>query len=70
MFIPDTVTSLPVAPFIAVSNITLHLPATLTEIPEELEWDSAEPAFKAIHAPTGSVAEAYAKAHNIPFVAE
>ena len=70
VFIPDTVTSLPVAPFIAVSNITLHLPATLTEIPEELEWDSAEPAFKAIHAPTGSVAEAYAKAHNIPFVAE
>ncbi|MBR4880170.1 MAG: leucine-rich repeat domain-containing protein [Clostridia bacterium] len=70
VFIPNTVTALPVGTFIAVSNLTLHLPASLTEIPEELEWDSADPAFKAIYAPTGSFAETYAKEHNIPFIAE
>ena len=70
IFFPSTVKSLPKDCFCAVENLTLHIPASVTEIADELEFDSGEPAFKAIHAPAGSYAEQYAKEHNIPFVAE
>ena len=70
IFFPSTVKSLPKDCFCAVENLTLHIPASVTEIADELEFDSGEPAFKAIHAPAGSYAEQYAKKHNIPFVAE
>ena len=52
-----------------MENLTLYIPASVTEIADELEFDSGEPAFKAICAPVGSYAEQYAKKHNIPFVA-
>lgn len=70
IFFPSTVKSLPKDLFCAVENLTLHIPASVTEIADELEFDSGEPAFKAIYAPAGSYAEQYAKEHNIPFVAE
>ena len=70
IFFPSTVTSLPKDCFCAVENLTLHIPASVTEIADELEYDSSEQAFKAIHAPAGSYAEQYAKEHGIPFVAE
>ena len=70
IYFPSTVTSLPKDCFCAVENLTLHIPASVTEIAEELEFDSGEPAFKAIYAPAGSYAEQYAKEHGIPFVAE
>ena len=70
IYFPSTVTSLPKDCFCAVENLTLHIPASVTEIADELEFDSGEPAFKAICAPAGSYAEQYAKAHGIPFVAE
>ena len=55
---------------VACHDLTLHLTVAVTEIAEELAWDGLDPQIKAIHAPTGSYAETYAKAHNIPFVAE
>ena len=61
--------ALPEVCFCAVENLTLYIPASVTEIADELEFDSGEPAFKAICAPVGSYAEQYAKKHNIPFVA-
>ena len=70
IFFPSTVKTLPKDCFCAVENLTLHIPASVIEIADELEFDSGEPAFKAIHAPAGSYAEKYAKEHNIPFVAE
>lgn len=70
IFFPNTVKSLPEDCFCAVENLTLHIPATVTEIADELEFDSGEPAFKAICAPAGSYAEQYAKEHDIPFAAE
>ena len=70
IFFPSTVKSLPEGCFCTVGNLTLHTPASITEIADELEFDSGEPAYKAIHAPAGSYAEQYAKNHNIPFVAE
>ena len=70
IFFPSTLKALPPDCFCAVENLTLHIPASVTEIPDELEYDSGEPAFKAIHAPAGSCAEQYAKENNIPFVAE
>lgn len=70
VFFPNTVTALPEGCFIAIENVTLHISASVTQIADELEWDSGTPAFKAIHAPAGSYAEQYAKEHNIPFVAE
>ncbi len=70
IYFPSTVTSLPKDCFCTVENLTLHIPASVTEIAEELEFDSGEPAFKAIYAPAGSYAEQYAKEHGIPFVAE
>jgi len=69
IFIPSTVISLPKGTFTEVQDLTLHLPASMTEIAEEVCWDSPSP-IKAIHAPAGSYAESYAKEHNIPFVAE
>ena len=70
IFFPNSVKSLPEGCFIAVKNLTLHIPASVQEIADELEWDSGDPAIKVIYAPEGSCAEKYAKAHNIPFVAE
>ena len=70
IFFPSTVKSLPKDCFCAVKNLTLHIPASVTEIADDLEYDSGEPAFKAIHALAGSYAEKYANEHNIPFVAE
>ena len=70
IFFPSTVKSLPEGCFCAVGNLTLHIPASVIDIADELEFDSGVPAFKAIHAPAGSYAEQYAKEHNIPFVAE
>ena len=70
IFFSSTVKTLPKDCFCAVENLTLHIPASVIEIADELEFDSGEPAFKAIHAPAGSYAEKYAKEHNIPFVAE
>ena len=70
IFFPSTVKSLPKDLFCAVENLTLHIPASVIEIADELEFDSGEPAFKAIHAPAGSYAEQYAKEHSIPFVAK
>ena len=70
IYFPSTVISLPKDCFCAVENLTLHIPASVTEIADELEFDSGEPAFKAIYAPVGSYAEQYAKEHNVPFVAE
>ena len=70
IFFPSTLKALPPDCFCAVENLTLHIPASVTEIPDELEYDSGEPAFKAIHAPAGSYAAQYAKKHNIPFVEE
>ena len=70
IFFPSTVTSLPRGCFVACHDLTLHLTAAVTEIHEELAWDGPDPQIKAIHAPTGSYAETYAKAHNIPFTAE
>ena len=70
IFFPNSVKKLPDGCFIAVRNITLHLTAAIEHLPDELEWDSATPAFKALHAPAGSYAEQYAKEHDIPFAAE
>ncbi len=70
IYFPSTVKSLPKGCFYAVENLTLHIPASVTEIADELEFDSGEHAFKAIHAPAGSCAEQYAKEHGIPFVVE
>ena len=70
MCFPSTITALPAECFNAVSDLMLHIPASITKIADELEFDSGEPAFKAICAPAGSYAEQYAKEHNIPFVAE
>ena len=70
IYFPSTVKALPKGCFYFVENLTLHIPASVTEIADELEFDSGEPAFKAIHAPAGSVAEQYAKEHGIPFVVE
>ncbi len=70
IFFPESITTLPEGCFIAVQNLTLHLTAAVTDIHAEFVWDSPDPAIKAIHAPAGSYAEAYAKEHNIPFVAE
>ena len=70
IYFPSTVTSLPKDCFCAGENLTLHIPASVTEIADELEFDSGEPAFKAIYAPAGSYAEQYAKEHGIPFVVE
>lgn len=69
VFIPSTVTSLPAGTFIAVQDLIVHLPASMTEIAEDVCWDSPSP-IRAIHAPAGSCAERYAKKHSIPFVAE
>jgi hypothetical protein len=70
IFFPSTITALPEGCFVAVHNLTLHLTAAVTDIHNEMVWDSMNPAIKAIYAPAGSYAEAYAKEHNIPFVAE
>ena len=69
IFFPKSVSSLPIACFIGVKDLTLHLSATIRSLPEELARHSKRP-FKAIHAPAGSYAEQYAKENNIPFVAE
>lgn len=69
VFIPRTVTSLPAGTFVDVRNLIVHLPASVTEIAEDVCWESSSP-IRAIHAPAGSYAERYAKKHSIPFVAE
>lgn len=69
VFIPHTVTSLPAGIFVDVRNLIVHLPASMTEIAEDVCWESSSP-IRAIHAPAGSYAERYAKKHSIPFVAE
>ena len=69
VFIPRTVTSLPAGTFVDVQNLIVHLPASMTEIAEDVCWESSSP-IRAIHAPAGSCAERYAQKHNIPFVAE
>lgn len=69
IFIPRTVTSLPAGTFVDVQNLIVHLPASMTEIAEDVCWESSSP-IRAIHAPAGSCAEHYAQKHNIPFVAE
>lgn len=69
VFIPHTVTSLPAGTFVDVRNLIVHLPASMTEIAEDVCWESSSP-IRAIHAPAGSCAERYAKKHSIPFVAE
>ena len=69
VFIPRTVTSLPAGTFVDVQNLIVHLPASMTEIAEDVCWESSSP-IRAIHAPAGSCAERYAKKHNIPFVVE
>ena len=69
IFIPRTVTSLPAGTFVDVQNLIVHLPASVTEIAEDVCWESSSP-IRAIHAPAGSCAEHYAQKHNIPFVAE
>jgi hypothetical protein len=70
IFFPSTITALPEGCFVAVHNLTLHLTDKVTDIHNEMVWDSMNPAIKAIYAPAGSYAEAYAKEHNIPFIAE
>ena len=70
IFIPSTVKVLPRGCFLAVQNLTLHLRASVEEISDVLALESEEPAIKAIHAPTSSYAEQYAKDHGILFVAE
>ena len=70
VYIPGTVTVLPERMFCASENVTLHLPGSVTQLPEELAFDSFETGIAAIHAPSGSYAEQYAKENNIPFVAE
>ena len=70
VFFPSSITVLPAECFNAVSDLTLHIPASVAEISDGLESESVEPAFKAICAPAGSYAEQYAKEHGIPFVAE
>ena len=69
IFFPESVSELPEACFIGVKDLTLHLPAAIRFLPEELVRHSRRP-FKAIHAPAGSYAEQYAKEHGIPFVSE
>ena len=70
IFFPSTVKALPEHCFCYVQNLTLHIPASVTEIADELEIETPESAFKVIYAPAGSYAEQYAKEHNIPFEAE
>ena len=64
------VTALPVECIHTASDLPQYFPASVTEIAEELEYDSDEMPFKAIYAPAGSYAEQYAKEHGIPFVVE
>ena len=70
IFFPNTVKVLPEGCFNVVSELTLHIPASVTEIVDKYDYNKENPIFKAIHAPAGSYAEKYAKEHNIPFIAE
>ncbi|MDD6409781.1 MAG: leucine-rich repeat protein [Oscillibacter sp.] len=67
--VPGTVKTLVGGTFNQCCNLTLYLPASVTEIDQKVCWDGDKPGLREIHAPSGSYAETYAKENNIPFVA-